>query len=138
MDWTPLQTAPLAIRIHFATVIPALLLGLWLLWLSFKGSAAHRSAGLVYVLLMYTTAFSALFIPNAVGPGVQLGPLQFGFIHLFIVLTTVGLTRAMLAIRRGDVRQHGKSMRGVYVGGLLIAGLFTLAPGRILNRVLFG
>jgi uncharacterized membrane protein len=44
----------------------------------------------------------------------------------------------MLAIRRGDVRQHGKSMRGVYVGGLLIAGLFTLAPGRILYRVLFG
>jgi|JI10StandDraft_1071094.scaffolds.fasta_scaffold1484708_1 uncharacterized membrane protein len=138
MDWAPLQTAPLAIRIHFATVMPAFLLGLWLLLLSLKGSTAHRSAGVLYLALMYATAISALFIPNAVGPGLQVGPLRFGFIHLFIVLTTFGLARAMLAIRRGDVQQHGKSMRGVYVGGLLIAGLFTLAPGRILYRVLFG
>lgn len=138
MNWTPLLEAPLAIRVHFTTVMPAFVLGLWLLLLSRKGSAPHRSVGLVYVVLMFATATSALFIPNAVGPGLQVGTLRFGFIHLFILLTTVGLTRAMLAIRRGDVRQHGKSMRGVYVGGLLIAGLFTLASGRILNRMLFG
>jgi uncharacterized membrane protein len=29
-------------------------------------------------------------------------------------------------------------MAGVYFGGILIAGLFTLAPGRYFNQLLFG
>jgi uncharacterized membrane protein len=29
-------------------------------------------------------------------------------------------------------------MRGVFFGGLLIAGVFTLLPGRIMYRMLFG
>jgi uncharacterized membrane protein len=29
-------------------------------------------------------------------------------------------------------------MIGVYVGGILVAGLFTLAPGRYLHQLFFG
>ena len=29
-------------------------------------------------------------------------------------------------------------MRGLYYGGQVVSGLFTLLPGRVFNRVLFG
>jgi uncharacterized membrane protein len=29
-------------------------------------------------------------------------------------------------------------MAGVYFGGILVAGVFTLAPGRYLNQLFFG
>jgi uncharacterized membrane protein len=33
---------------------------------------------------------------------------------------------------------HRSTMIGLYVGALVIAGLFTFVPGRIMHKVLFG
>ncbi len=44
---------------------------------------------------------------------------------------------AYLAARRGDIKQHKGNMIGLYVGGLLSAGSFTFAPGRLLHSSLF-
>jgi uncharacterized membrane protein len=41
-------------------------------------------------------------------------------------------------VRRGNISGHRNAMLGLYVGGLLIAGGFTLFPGRLLHRVFFG
>ena len=38
----------------------------------------------------------------------------------------------------GNIRAHRKNMIGLYVGAVLIAGIFAFAPGRMLNRVLHG
>jgi uncharacterized membrane protein len=36
------------------------------------------------------------------------------------------------------VGRHRKTMIGIFTGGLLIAGLFTFLPGRIMHVVVFG
>ena len=59
MTLQPLLDAPLAVIVHFATVVPAFFLGTWLLFFSTKGSPYHRLAGKVYLTLMGVTAFAA-------------------------------------------------------------------------------
>jgi len=44
----------------------------------------------------------------------------------------------LLAAHRHDVLHHRKRMIGLFVGGLVIAGLFTFVPGRIMHAVAFG
>ena len=41
------------------------------------------------------------------------------------------------AIKRGDVKAHSRSMIILFWSGLIIAGGFTLFPGRYLNELLF-
>ena len=40
-------------------------------------------------------------------------------------------------IRHGDVRGHAGAMRNLNVGGLIVAGVFTLSPGRLLGNLLW-
>lgn len=119
---------------HLATVLPAFLLGTFLL-LCRKGTPLHRALGRCYLLLMLATGLITLAMPAHVGPQV-LG--HFGFIHLFSLVTLYCVPAAWLAARRGDVRTHRGNMIGLYVGGLLIAGSFALMPGRLLHSWLFG
>ena len=123
--------APLAIKIHLVTVLPAFAIGTWLIFASRKGSLTHRRLGYAYLSLMTVTAISAFFIRSVDPPG--LSP-----IHLFIPLTLFGVSGALWHIRRGNVRGHRNAMLSLYLGGLLIAGGLTLLPGRLLHRVFFG
>lgn len=120
--------------VHLAIVLPALVLGTWLL-LRRKGTHAHRVAGRVYMVLMLVTGIVTLFMPAAVGPR-MLG--HVGFIHAFSLLTLVCVPSAYFAALRGDIRSHRSNMIGLYVGGLLIAGAFAFAPGRMLHTFLLG
>lgn len=126
-----IAAAPLAVKLHLATVLPAFALGTWLLLLSRKGSPAHRVAGAIYLILMGLTAVDALFVRS-------LDPPHLSVVHLFVPLTLVSAVAALWAIRRGNVRAHRAWMLGLYVGGLLVAGAFTLAPGRLLHRIFLG
>jgi len=119
--------------VHLATVVPAFLIGTFLL-IKRKGSPQHRTLGKVYMVLMLFTALVTLFMTANLGP--QLFG-HFGFIHFFSVLVLVTVPRAYFAARRGDIKRHRGNMIGLYVGGLLIAGSFTFAPGRLLHSWLF-
>jgi uncharacterized membrane protein len=44
----------------------------------------------------------------------------------------------VLAARRHDVRTHQVTMISIFAGALVVAGLFTLVPGRIMHDVLLG
>ena len=48
------------------------------------------------------------------------------------------LPLAIWHIRRGNVDGHRKAMKGMYIGGCVVAGLFTLLPGRFLGSLLWG
>ena len=50
----------------------------------------------------------------------------------------MGVVGALYYARRGDIARHKRAMIGTYVGAILIAGAFTLVPGRIMHAVLFG
>ena len=122
---------PLAVQIHLATVIPAFFIGTWLLFFSKKGSLLHRRAGFVYLSLMAITATAAIFVQG-------LRPGHFSLIHLFVPLTYWGVFAAIWRIRKGDVKGHMQAMRGLYFGGLIIAGALTFYPGRLMHRLFFG
>ena len=56
MNLAPLADAPLAIKIHLASVIPALAIGTWLIFFSTKGARIHRGLGVLYLTLMTVTS----------------------------------------------------------------------------------
>lgn len=119
--------------VHLATIVPAFLIGTFLL-IKRKGSPLHRALGKVYMLLMLFTAIVTLFMNAEIGP--QLFG-HFGFIHLFSVLVLISVPSAYFAARSGNIKRHRSNMIGLYVGGILIAGSFTFAPGRLLHSWLF-
>ncbi len=131
MNLALIAEAPLAIKVHLATVLPAFAIGTWQIFLSRKGSPAHRALGFLYLSLMSVTAITTFFI-RSIGAG-NLSP-----VHLFIPLTLYGVFGALWNIRRGNIRGHRNAMLGLYWGGLLIAGTLTVLPGRLLYRVFFG
>ena len=120
--------------LHLATVVPCVFLGP-IIFVMKKGSVLHKWMGRVYMLLMMVTATVTVFMPAVVGPRL-FG--HFGFIHLFSALTLYTVPTSYLAIKRGDVKDHRNTMILLYIGAIVIAGGFTLMPGRYLHYIFFG
>ncbi len=97
-----------------------------------KGTVRHRVSGWIWVSLMAYVAVSSFFISELRLWG------AFSPIHLLSVWTLFSLVIAVYHARRGNIRQHKIWMALLYIGALLIAGLFTLWPGRVMHGVLFG
>jgi uncharacterized membrane protein len=131
MNLDPIWQASPAIKIHLATVLPAFVIGTWLIFVSTKGARWHRRLGAAYLVLMTVTAITTFFI-RTINPG------GLSLIHLFIPLTLFGVFGALWNVRRGNIKGHRQAMLGLYFGGILIAGAFTLLPGRLLHQVFFG
>ena len=119
---------------HLATVLPAFVLGTFLLARR-KGTPLHKALGKIYLVLMITTGLITLCMPAQVGPRAL---DHFGFIHSFSLLTLVSAPAAWFAVRRGDIKSHRANMIGLYCGGILIAGAFAFAPGRMLHDWIAG
>ena len=130
MNLQPLLDAPLAVQIHVAAVLPAAVLGAYIL-VNRKGTPAHRLLGKIWMVLMVITSLSSFFIHEI--------DLFHGFspIHLLSISVLVGAWRAVTAARAKNIRAHKAAVIGMYFGGIVIAGLFTLIPGRIMNAVVF-
>ena len=97
-----------------------------------KGTIPHRLFGWLWAGLMLTVVLSSFFIHE-----IRLwGP--WSPIHLLSIFTLVMLPMAVWRARRHDVRRHQRAMVGLFAGALVIAGLFTFLPGRIMHAVLFG
>lgn len=130
MNLTPLLDASLPIQIHVATVVPAALIGPYL-FLSRKGSPRHRLIGKIWLGLMVASAVSSFFIHTI---NLFLG---FSPIHLLSAYVLYGSWNAIRAARAHRIRDHKLSVIGMYVGGIIVAGGFTLLPGRVMHEVLF-
>ena len=118
---------------HLVTALGALVLGI-VLMLRRKGTGSHRALGWTWVALMGSTAVASAFIrdynlPNLAG---------FTPIHFFTVFVAYMLPRGIWYARQGNVVAHRKTMRGLFRGACVIAGLFTLLPGRIMHAIFFG
>jgi len=97
-----------------------------------KGTLPHRTIGWIWVLLMFAVAISSFWIHEIrlVGP--------FSAIHLLSIFAPVMLVLAVLHARRHNVSGHKKAMISIFFGALVVAGLFTFLPGRIMHAVVFG
>ena len=130
MDFSPLAAAGPAIQIHAVAAVLAFVLGTAVL-LRRKGDRLHKAMGRVWVASMAAVALSSFWITE-----IRLfGP--YSWLHALSIITLVALVQAIWSIWRGDVRGHRIAMVSIYVGGLLIAGGFTLLPGRRMYQLLF-
>ena len=119
----------MAIVIHVATVLPCVPLGAYLL-LTRKGTKLHKQLGKIWVGLMVTTATAAIFIKSGG---------SFSFIHIFVPMTYIASYKIIATARRGDMKGHRYEVISLYLGALMIPGIFSLIlEGRLLNVWLFG
>lgn len=138
MNFEALLIAPWHIQVHAFAALAALFLGV-IQFSAPKGTLPHRLLGTIWVVLIAIVIISAVFIvrPRPVGASFF---AHFTLIHyIFIPVTTIGLIGGLYRIGRGGPRMrfHSKSFLGIFIGGLIIAGLFTLIPGRIMHDVVF-
>jgi uncharacterized membrane protein len=131
MSLQPLLNAAPAIQIHAFAAIAAFALGLVQLTAP-KGTLPHRTLGYIWVALMVLVAGTSFWIHDlrVWGP--------WSPIHLLSIFTLATLPFAILHARRHRVIQHRNAMLAMFAGALLIAGLFTFLPGRIMHAVAFG
>jgi uncharacterized membrane protein len=130
MSLTPLLNAAPEIQIHAFAAMSAFALGVVQLAAP-KGTLPHRTLGWIWVALMLVISASSFLIH-----GIRMwGP--WSPIHILSVFTPVMLVVAVVAARRHRVRTHRITMMSIFAGALVLAGLFTLVPGRIMHTVLF-
>ncbi|MBY0298227.1 MAG: DUF2306 domain-containing protein [Methylobacterium sp.] len=131
MTLAPLLAASPVIQLHVAAAVGALVLGLAQFAIR-RGTPRHRLVGRLWVGLMAAVALTSFGISGLR----QVGP--FSWIHGLSVATLVLLWLAVRYARTRRVAAHRWAMIGLFAGGLVITGLFTLLPGRLMHTVLFG
>lgn len=131
MNLAPLLEAAPAIPLHAFAAMAAFVLGL-VQFAAPKGTLPHRTVGWIWVLLMIAVAASSFWIHQIrlVGP--------FSPIHLLSIFTLVVLPLAVWRAHTHRIADHRRMMIFIFAGALVVAGLFTLVPGRIMHRVIFG
>ncbi len=121
-SWTPVIVA------HAVLAATAVGLGAMLLR-GRKGHRAHRLGGWLWVLCMATVAAISFAIR---------GPDGFSWIHGLSAFTLITLVTGVMAARAHKVRAHRSNMISLYVGALVVTGLFTLLPGRLIGNAVWG
>ncbi|MEH3148355.1 MAG: DUF2306 domain-containing protein [Methylobacterium frigidaeris] len=131
MTIDPLLQASPVIQVHAASALAALVVGAAQFALP-KGRSPHLGLGRLWVGLMAVVALSSFGISGLR----QVGP--FSWIHALSVATLVALALAVRYARQGRIAAHRQAMVSLFVGALVVTGLFTLLPGRLMGHVVFG
>jgi uncharacterized membrane protein len=131
MSLSPLLEVAPAIPLHAFAAMGAFVLGL-VQFAAPKGTLPHRTIGFIWVGLMAVVAGSSFWIHQLrlVGP--------WSPIHLLSIFTLVMLPLAVWKAHSHQVAAHRRIMIYLFLGALVVAGLFTLMPGRIMHSVVFG
>ncbi len=116
------------ILLHTFAALAALVLGA-AMFLARKGTFLHRVAGRTWVALMLAVAISSFWIRSS-GNFSWIHGLSVSVLVLLALLVFLAITRRISAHRRLAI--------GLYAGALVITGLFTLLPHRLLGRLVWG
>jgi uncharacterized membrane protein len=116
-SWNPLIIA------HTAAALVALGLGTWLL-MQRKGTVSHRWLGRLWIGLMAVVALSSFWIMRD----------GYSWIHGLSVFTLITLVSGWWLARRRRIALHRRNMLGLYFGALVVTGLFTLLPNRLIGQ----
>lgn len=125
-DWPRI---PAVIWLHLASIMLALALTPVLLWRP-RGTRGHRQLGYAWSAAMLLTALDSLFVTTS-------RPGHFSPIHVLSVATLVLVPVLVITARRHKVARHRRTVRGLIIGALLIAGFFTFPFDRLLGHWLF-
>lgn len=122
---------PHPIPLHAIVAMIAIILGGFQLTMK-KGGMLHRILGRVWLGLMLIVAFSSFFIHKIELWG------AYSPIHLLSLWTIFSVGLAVYYVRVGNIRRHKQVMIAFYWLALILTGVFTLLPGRVMHQVLFG
>jgi uncharacterized membrane protein len=131
MNLAPLLNAAPVVQVHAFAAMAAFAMGVVQLAAP-KGTLPHRTIGWIWVALLLAISVSSFFIH-----GIRMWG-QWSPIHILSVFTPLMLLLGVLAARRHSVRAHRITMISIFAGALVLAGIFTLVPGRIMHAVVFG
>jgi uncharacterized membrane protein len=120
MEFTPV------ILIHLFAALGAIVIGGVTLTLK-KGTSLHRLFGRTWVILMVLAALVSFGIKSSG---------HFSWIHLLSVSSLVALGASIYAVITGRISAHRRGMIFTYIS-LVIAGAFTLLPGRRLGHLVW-
>ncbi len=134
-DWPAI---PGAVWFHLLSILVATALTPVML-LRPKGDRSHRKLGYIWVTAMILTAASSLFVhrngDGSFAGGVFAG--HFSPIHVLSAWVLFQVPRLVMQARRHDRLRHERSIRGIVIGALLVAGFFTFPFNRLLGTWLF-
>ena len=135
-----MQLTPL-IAVHMSAALIAVAIGPIALWSRLwarKGATQrpelHRAFGYAWVTMMLVASLSAIFIRDYRLPNIA----GYTPIHLLVPITLYTLFRAFQSLAQGNIAGHRKAMQSLYISACLVAGAFTLLPGRYLGNLVFG
>jgi uncharacterized membrane protein len=131
MTLAPLLQASPDIQIHAFVAMGAVVVGAVQLAAP-KGTLPHRIVGSIWVLLMLVVSISAFFVHEIRIWG------SWSPIHPLAIFTLVMLPIAVWRAHKHEIERHRRAMLGLFFGATVIAGLFTLMPGRIMHEVMLG
>ena len=133
MSLAPLLDAPVVVQLHAFAAIAALVLGVVQIAAP-KGTLPHKALGWVWVILLLAISVSSLWIH---GHSFRLWR-TWSPIHLLSLFTPIMLIVGVVSARRHNIVSHKITMVSIFIGALVIAGAFTLVPGRIMHQAVFG
>ena len=121
---------PWVVWAHLLTILMALALTP-VMMLRRRGDRLHRRLGWAWA--------ASLFLTAALSFGVRtINPGQLSLIHILSAWTLLQVPLIVLAARRHNLRRHRNAVRAMATGALLVAGIFTLVPDRLLGHWLYG
>ena len=117
------------IPVHAIMAIIAVILGGIQLSMK-KGGTIHKLLGRIWVGIMMFVAISSFFIHEIKLWG------AYSPIHLLSLWTIFILGVGIYYVRVGNIKRHKQTMITLYFFALIVAGFFTLMPGRIMHQIL--
>ena len=121
------ETQP--IPLHAIMAIVAVILGGIQLSMK-KGGSIHKLLGRIWVGLMLIVAISSFFIHEIKLWG------AYSPLHLLSLWTIFILGVGIYYARARNIKRHKQTMIALYFFALIVAGFFTLIPGRIMHQIL--
>ena len=97
-----------------------------------KGTRTHKMLGYIWVSAMVVICVTSFSIKEVMPTGMFGG---YSPIHLLSIFVLVQLARGIYFAKIKDIKRHRQCMLYTYIGGLVIAGIFTFMPGRLLFKV---
>ena len=129
MDFLLSQTFP--IPVHAIVAMAAIIVGGLQLSLK-KGTSLHKFMGRIWVILMLVVSFTSFFIHKLNLWG------KYSPIHLLSIWTIIAVVLGVYFARIGNIKRHKIFMVYTYWLALILTGLFTFYPGRVMNLIFFG
>ena len=116
---------------HAITALVAVIIGAIQL-ISAKGTRQHQVLGYLWVSMMMYVSISSFFISE-----IQLWG-AFSPIHLLSAWTVITLCTGIYFARTGNIKAHQLNMQLLYGLALILTGLVTLLPSRVMGQIFFG